>query len=389
MPAGNTLYFDNHASTPLDPRVSRMVTTISDVEFGNPHADDHAKGWSARAVIDQARTQIADAIGALPDEIIFTSGATEADNIAVLGAALGAPQGRSRILVSAIEHKAVLESAKAAESFGFELEFVPVNADGVIDLKKLATVVGADVAVVSVMAVNNETGIIQPVKEVAAIGSAAGAFVHCDATQAPTAGTIDVFDWGVDAASFSSHKVYGPKGVGALYLSGSAPWRPRALMFGGGQEQGLRPGTAPTGLCAGFGLAMSLLNDEERTELQLKRDRLLGLLRDSLPGLQLSGGDSPRHPGNLHVRFPGLDAKDLVTRLQPRLSASTGSACTSGMMTVSHVLTAMGLSEELASEFIRFSLGRFTTVADVDAGALLIVEAIHSVQSTNCAPVFK
>ena len=377
MPPPVNLYFDYQASTPLDPRVAERVASVSVVEFANPHADDHAMGWSARAIIDQARQQIAEAIGALAEEVIFTSGATEADNIGVLGAALGAPQGRRRILVSAIEHKAVLESAYAATDLGYAVEHIPVGPDGIVDLDWLSRAVGADVALVSIMAVNNEIGVFQPIAEAAKITASVGSFFHTDATQAPTAMSVDVFEWGVDAASLSSHKVYGPKGVGALYVSSAAPWRPRPLMFGGGQEGGLRPGTLPTALCSGFGLAMTLLSPQERSAVAALRDRLFDRLSAHVGDIRLTGAAAARHPGCLHVRFPTIDAKELVTRLQPHLSVSTGSACTSGIIKTSHVLTAMGLDEMDANSGVRFSLGRFTTDEDIEEAARLVVSALN------------
>jgi cysteine desulfurase len=383
MPADSNLYFDYQASTPLDPRVAELVASISVASFANAHAEDHATGWAAREIIETARQQVSESIGALPEEIIFTSGATEADNLGVLGAALGAPAGRRRVLVSAFEHKAVLESAAAAMAYGYVLEIIPVTPDGLVDVTWLEKAAGPDVAVISVMAVNNEIGTVQPITDVARIGAAVGAFVHTDATQAPAAFGLDVFRWGVDAASFSSHKVYGPKGVGALYLSSVAPWRPRPLMFGGGQEQGLRPGTLPTALCAGFGYAMTLLNDAERLEIAAKRDRFYEELRGAVHSVTPTCIDTPRHPGCLHVRFPGADGKDLITRLQPQLSASTGSACASGLITASHVLQAIGLSDQEAGEGVRFSIGRFTTPDDIKRAVRLIKVALAATQESD------
>lgn len=385
MVAAKNLYFDYQASTPLDPRVRDLMTSVSDASFANPHADDHAAGWQARSVIEHARQQVSEAIEAAPDEIIFTSGATEADNLGVLGAALGAPASRRRILVSAIEHKAVLESAYGAAAYGFSVEIIPVTSDGIVDLAWLKAEASVDVAVISVMAVNNEIGTIQPIADVAKIGASVGAFVHTDATQAPATIDLDMLAWDVDAASFSSHKVYGPKGVGALYLSASAPWRPRALMFGGGQERGLRPGTLPTNLCAAFGLAMSLMTADDRSAVATKRDRLLGHLRRKVPDIVVTCPDAPRHVGCLHVRFPGIDAKDLMTRLQPHLSASTGSACTSGLMTSSHVLKAIGFTDLEAGEGVRFSLGRFTSLNDVEDAAHLVSIAISDWRAAQAA----
>lgn len=368
----STIYLDYQASTPIDPRVSELVTSVSVASFANPHAEDHAAGWSAASVVEQARSRIATAIGAADDEVIFTSGATEADNLGVLGAALGAPPNRRRILTSAFEHKAVLECALASEALGFSVDMIPILPTGLIDLDRLDNMMAEDVAVVSVMAVNNEIGTIQPIPEVVALVEPFGAFMHTDATQAPLAMDLNMLDWGVDAASFSSHKVYGPKGVGALYLSSTAPWRPRALMFGGGQEGGLRPGTLPTPLCAGFGLAMTLLSKNERIKVASLRDRLARELIERLPSIQMTCEPSPRHPGCLHLRLPGRDAKDWVTRLQPTVQIAAGSACTSGVLHGSHVLMSLGWSSDQAHEGLRISLGRFSTVDEVQCAADLI-----------------
>ncbi|WP_125255813.1 cysteine desulfurase family protein [Brevundimonas fluminis] len=372
------IYLDYQASTPIDPRVSELVTSVSVASFANPHAEDHAGGWSAASVVEQARSRIATAIGAADGEIVFTSGATEADNLGVLGAALGAPPYRRRILISAFEHKAVLECARACEPLGFTVDMIPILPTGLVDLDRLEDLMGEDVAVVSVMAVNNEIGTIQPIAEVVARAEPFGAFVHTDATQAPLAMDLDMLDWGVDAASFSSHKLYGPKGVGALYLSSTAPWRPRPLMFGGGQEGGLRPGTLPTPLCAGFGLAMTLLSKEERSTVESLRERLAHELIQRLPDLVITCEAAPRHPGCLHLRLPGRDAKDWVTRLQPTVQVAAGSACTSGVMHGSHVLMSLGWSADAAHEGLRLSLGRFTTVAEVRTAAGLIAAAARA-----------
>lgn len=376
----NPIYLDYQASTPIDPRVSSVVASVSDVAIANPHADDHAGGWYAAKVIEQARGQIADAVGAISEEIVFTSGATEADNLGVLGAALGAPPTRRRIIVSAFEHKAVLECARAAETFGFTVDLLPVGPNGLIDLESLAALLAEDVAVVSIMTVNNEIGTIQPIAEAAALAVSAGAFMHTDATQAPLGIAVNVVEWGVDAASFSSHKVYGPKGVGALYLSATAPWRPRPLMFGGGQEQGLRPGTLPTALCAGFGEAMSLIGEADLQSVQELRDRLADRLRAELPSLVVTCETTMRHPGCLHIALPQVDAKDLATRLQPGVQLATGSACTSGVMHGSHVLAALGWSEAQSAEGLRISLGRFTTEAEIDAASEQLIAHARAMQ---------
>ena len=373
------IYLDYQASTPIDPRVKSVMLEAMERDFANPNSESHSAGWQARARVEQARATIAAAIGCDSDEVIFTSGATEADNIGVLGAALGAPDSRRRILVGATEHKAVLESAFAAEHHGFSVELLPVDCCGLIDLSELARRLSDDVAVISVMLVNNEIGTIQSLDEIVRISSAAGAFVHTDATQAPTAVDVDIRSIGVDAASFSSHKLYGPKGIGALYLSAAAPWRPRPLMFGGGQELGLRPGTLPTHLCVGFAQAFAIVADEgaeERQRVERLRDKFARLLREAVGSVILTAIPPQRHPGNLHVRFDGIEADDLLSRLQPLLHAATGSACTSGQTHHSHVLEAIGQPPAVAAQGVRFSLGRFTTAHDIQQAADLIGSAI-------------
>lgn len=371
-----TIYLDYMASTPLDPSVRAVVEAALRDEFANPSSEGHSLGWRARAAVEAARRDVAEVLGSSPNEILFTSGATEADNLGVLGAAMAAPASRRRILVSAAEHKAVLEAARAAEDLGFTVERIGVTSAGVVDLTDLRAKLGPDVAVVSVMAVNNETGVVQPVSEVAALAAATGAFVHTDATQAPAAMAVDVVAWGVDAASFSSHKVYGPKGVGALYLSATAPWRPRPLMHGGGQEYGLRPGTLPTPLCLGFAAALKSLCAAERVHITNLRDAFQRRLHDLASNMAVTGSGAPRHPGSLHVRFPGYDASDLLDRLQPSVCAATGSACTSGMIGPSHVLLALGWDPKAAEEGLRFSLGRFTTADEIELAAEAIAKAL-------------
>lgn len=375
----DTIYLDYQAATPIDPRVAEIMLGAMLTDFANPSSDDHALGWKAHQRVESARTAIADAFGAACEELIFTSGATEANNIAVLGAARNAPSNRRRILISAIEHKAVLEAGLALEAEGYEVERLPVDAAGRLDLSVLEQMDGSAVAVISVMAVNNETGVIQPVEAVARWAERHGVFSHCDAAQAPLAMAVDLTAWGVHAASLSSHKIYGPKGIGVLFLATDRPWSPRPLTFGGGQEQALRPGTLPTPLCVGFAAASTLVRQDgaaERRRIAALRDAFVASLRDLDPGLTLSAPLAERHSGNAHVAFSRADAADLLALLQPTVAASLGSACTSGLIGPSHVLTAMGVSDSDASRCVRFSLGRFTDAAqlaearDAIAGAL-------------------
>ncbi|WP_287011447.1 aminotransferase class V-fold PLP-dependent enzyme [Brevundimonas sp.] len=275
----------------------------------------------------------------------------------------------------------MLSPAHGLAQEGFEISYVAINESGRVDLDALRAQLDERVAVVSIMAVNNEIGVIQDVAALSAIIAASGAFFHVDATQAPAAMPVDLHAWGCDAASFSAHKLYGPGGIGAAYLSAAAPWRPSSLVSGGGQEDGLRAGTVPQALCAGFGKACELLQNqgaEDRIHAERLRAKMLAVLRRHFPGAEETAGTSPRHPGCLHVRLPGVDAADLLLRLQPKVAAAIGSACTSGQIGASHVLRALGWGESAAGEALRFSVGRFTTEADV----ALLDDALENLWAT-------
>lgn len=382
------VYMDYQASTPVDPRVFAVMRPFFEgaAGLGNPHAADHAYGWDADAAINRARDQVATLIGADSDEVIFTSGATEANNLALLGAMRGAPSSRREIVVSAIEHKCVLAVGRALVDEGFTLRVAPVLADGTIDLGELARLIGQDTAIVSVMAVNNETGVAQPVTQVGELCRAAGALFHSDAAQALAVKGIDVDSWNVDFLSLSAHKAYGPKGIGALYVRRERRPQLRSIMFGGGQEDGLRPGTLPTPLCVGFGAACQILSDEREAEIERThclRDRLFEQLRAAIPNLEVNGTLIGRHPGNLNIRVPGIDAELLLAAARPKLAAATGSACTSGTTEPSHVLIAMGLSGAQAAESIRLSLGRLTREEEVTAAASVLAAAAEEVRESG------
>lgn len=382
------VYMDYQASSPLDPRVFAAMRPYLEGPrgIGNPHATDHGYGWDADAAVTQARTEIAQAIGADADEIIFTSGATEANNLALLGTARAAPPERRDVIVSAIEHKCVLAAVRVLADEGFRVHVVPVNAAGIIDLDALAARISSSVALVSVMAVNNETGVTQPIAAIGELCRTTGILVHSDAAQALAVSEIDVNAWNVDMLSLSAHKSYGPKGIGALYLRRERRNRIRPIMFGGGQEDGLRPGTLPTPQCVGFGAACSLLGNtrpNERKRIAALRNQMLDRLRTALPDLVVNGTMADRHPGNLNVRVPGIEAELLLAAARPRLAAATGSACTSGLTEPSHVLTAMGLSANEALESIRLSLGRFTEDKDVEMAVSAFVDAAEEVRHSR------
>ncbi len=380
----NTIYADYQATTPADARVVESMAPFWSEAFGNPHSNDHVIGWRAASSVQQAATSVGALIGADPDEIIFTSGATESNNLALFGLARRAPEGRRRILVSAIEHKCVLAAARAlAEREGFEVDTIPVSREGLVDLDYLEDVLDEEVLVVSVMAVNNEVGTIQNIESISNMTSPLGIIFHCDAAQAPSAMVMGQFASQVDLLSLSGHKIYGPKGVGALFIRREVQRWVEPLIYGGGQQDGLRSGTMPTPLCVGMATAAEIMGSPEaaieRERVAAQRDSFVHLLSEIIPSPELNGpvGDL-RHPGNANLRFSGMVAQDILGSLQPHLAASTGAACTSGITESSHVLQAMGLSASEAEASIRFSFGRFTTDEEVRKAAYLVNGAVDS-----------
>ncbi|MDE1904121.1 MAG: aminotransferase class V-fold PLP-dependent enzyme [Alphaproteobacteria bacterium] len=378
-PNAAPVYLDNHATTPCDPRVVAAMVPWFTERFGNPHSLTHAYGREAEQAVEQARAQLADLIGADPRELIFTSGATEANNMAIKGAARFHRQfGKDGVVTLATEHKCVLESAKALERDGFRVTVLPVGGDGLVDLDALARAIDDKTAIVSVMAAHNEIGVIQPIKEIAALAHAKGALFHTDAAQAVGKIAVDVADLGVDLMSISGHKIYGPKGIGALYLRRRPRARIEPLFDGGGQERGMRSGTLPVPLIVGLGQAAALAKAEmlgEAQRLLALRTRFLAGLRAKVPDVVLNGNTERRLPGNLNLSFSGLKAIDLIAAC-PGLALSTGSACTAAEVEPSYVLRALGLGEELASSSLRIGLGRFTTATEVDFAVDTLAAAV-------------
>ena len=376
------IYLDGFATTPLSPEArDAMVAAWSHpANAGSPHE----LGGRAASNIARARADVARLIGASPYEIVFTSGATEANNLAILGAARWAVASgvpRRRIVVSAVEHKAVLEPARVLAAQGFDLTIAPVDRSGVVDLVALANLVDEETLLVCVMAANNETGAIQPVREVVALSRRVGALIHCDAAQAAGKIDLNVVDIDVDYLSLSAHKLYGPVGVGALYVSAAAP-TPGALQFGGGQQAGVRPGTEPVPLIAGFAAASSgaharMAADDARA-VRLA-DRLVSLLEQHQVTVARATGDAPVLPGSLCLRLDDIDADDLVASLAHTVCLSTGSACTTGQILPSHVLQAMGYNQAEARSVLRIYCGRYNTDDEIDRAASLIAVAYKRV----------
>jgi cysteine desulfurase len=369
------IYLDNQSTTPLDPRVLEAMLPYFTEHFGNPHSESHVYGKNAAAAIEAARAELAHLINADPREMVFTSGATEANNLALKGAAhfahahpLTGREPRDQIITLATEHKCVLESAAALAREGFAVITLPVEPSGLVSLGRLAAALTDRTLLVSVMAAHNEIGVIQPLAQIGALCRARGILFHSDAAQAAGKIALDVEAMQIDLMSISGHKVYGPKGVGALYVRRRPRVRLLPLIDGGGQERGLRSGTLPTPLCVGLGCAAALAAAEmegEAVRLRGLRDRLQANLMRRIGGLTINGDTEHRLPGNLNLSFPGISAPDLIEAC-PSVAMSTGSACTSATVEPSYVLRALGLSEALANASIRLGLGRFTTAAEID-----------------------
>jgi cysteine desulfurase len=374
------VYLDNQATTRCDPRVASVMLPWFTEHYGNPHSVEHVMGTEAEAAVEDARAQVAALVGADAKELVFTSGATESNNVAIKGAARHAQRSgndRRRVVTVATEHKCVLESVGDLAEEGFEPVFLPVRPDGLLDPDALREALTVPTLLVSVMAVNNEIGVVQDIPGLAAIAKQSGALFHTDIAQATGKIPVDLTAWKVDLASVSGHKIYGPKGVGALFVRRRPRVRLAPLFSGGGQERGLRSGTLPAPLIIGLGeacrLAQAEMADEAKRFAGL-RDRLLDRLRTAIPELGLNGSTQDRIAGNLNLTFPGVTAADLMARV-PDLCVSTGSACSSAAIEPSYVLRAIGLSDDAASRTLRIGIGRFTSAADIDYAAAALTAA--------------
>jgi cysteine desulfurase len=363
------VYLDYQATTPCDPRVLEAMLPWFTEKFGNPSSVTHGYGREAEQAVERARGQLASIIRADPREIVFTSGATEANNLAVKGALRFHRQfGKDHVVTLATEHKCVIESCRAMEAEGFRASYLPVEPSGLVDLGRLEKALDDGTVLVSVMAAHNEIGVIQPLAEIGALCRARGVLFHTDAAQAVGKIALDVDAMQIDLMSISGHKIYGPKGVGALYVRRRPRARISPLIDGGGQERGLRSGTLPTPLCVGIGEAAALaeaeMDEEARRLLALRQRFLAGILR-ALPQTQLNGDPERRLPGNLNLSFPGVKAPALIEAC-PGLALSTGSACTAAEIAPSFVLRALGVPDDLAAASLRIGLGRFSTADEVD-----------------------
>lgn len=384
-PATRPIYLDNHATTPVDPRVlAKMLPYFTDV-FGNASSTDHEHGAEAHAAVERARGQVARAIGAEAKEIVFTSGATESINLALVGAAEARKTTGRHIVTSVIEHPAVLDTCRHLESRGWEVTYVPVNSNGLHDPGQFAEAVRPDTILVTVMAANNEIGVLQPIREIAAVAHGVGAWFHTDATQAVAYTDMDVRAVRVDLLSFSAHKLYGPKGVGALFTRLDYPRvRLRRQTHGGDHERGIRSGTLNVPGIVGFGAAAELAAANRITEskrVNALRDSLLRQLVEQVSEVEINGDLNQRLPNNLNAAFVGLEARSLLTLVSSDVSLSLGSACATGKVEPSHVIGALGHADERSHASIRFGLGRFNTEEDIAVAVVAILNAVNRLRS--------
>ena len=376
------IYLDNHATTPVDPRVIDVMMPYFGEKFGNPHSSSHYYGWEAAEAVEIAREQIADLIGAKPNEIFFTSGATESNNTAIKGVARFYKSRRKHLITCVTEHMCVLDSAFQLEREGFDVTYLHVGVDGLIDLDELKKAITDQTILVSIMTVQNEIGVIQPISEIGAICRENRVFLHTDAAQAVGKITVNVDEMKVDLLSLTAHKIYGPMGIGALYVRKTPRVRLEPMFNGGGQENGLRSGTLPPPLCVGLGHALKIAKVEmaaEALRLKNQRDRMWKNLNRELSGLHLNGTIKHRGPGNLCISIEDVDAESLMAAL-PGLALSSGSACTSASEESSHVLKALGLSNEMAEASLRIGLGRFNTDEELDLATNSLIEAVVKVR---------
>jgi len=380
------IYLDNHATTRVDPRVVTAMLPYFTEHFGNAASRNHEFGWEAEQAVDKARKQIADLIGATPKEIIFTSGATESNNLAIKGVAEMYAEKGNHIITEVTEHKAVLDTCKRLEKSGCRVTYLPVKADGTIDLEDLRRAIDDKTILVSIMAANNEIGVLQPVREIGKICHERGVLFHTDAVQAVGKVLFNVIDDFVDVASISAHKIYGPKGVGALYVRRRNPRvRIAAQIDGGGHERGMRSGTLNVPGIVGLGNACEIAQQEmaeESARLSALRDRLKTKLEAELDYVHVNGSMEHRLPGNLNMSFVYVEGESLLMGIND-VAVSSGSACTSATLEPSYVLKALGLGDDVAHSSIRFGLGRFNTEAEVDYVAAKVIQVVRHLRELS------
>jgi len=380
------IFMDNHSTTPMDPRVLEAMLPYFVEKFGNAASRNHAFGWEAEKAVDQAREQIAHLIHCDPKEIIFTSGATESDNLALKGVAEMYREKGNHIITVVTEHKAVLDTCKRLEKMGYEVTYLPVKTDGMVDLDALKAAITEKTILISIMMANNEIGVIQPVAEIGKIAKERGVIFHCDATQGVGKIPVDVQAMGIDVMAFSAHKMYGPKGIGALYVRKKNPRvRIAPMMDGGGHERGMRSGTLNVPGIVGFGKACELADKEmveESARLTRLRERLREGILKGLDEVYLNGHPTQRLPGNLNMSFAYVEGESLLMGLK-EIALSSGSACTTATLEPSYVLRSLGVGSDLAHSSLRFGLGRFNTEEEVDYAVQRVVETVRRLREMS------
>ncbi len=378
------IYLDYQSTTPIDPRVIEVMMRSMSEDFGNPHSRTHAFGWKSEELIEIARKQVAELIGADAKEIIFTSGATESNNLAIKGVAKFYGESKNHIITIATEHKCVINSARDLEQEGYEVTFLQVQKNGLIDLNQLENAITDKTCLVSIMSVNNEIGVIQPLKEIGTLCRKKGVFFHTDAAQAFGKIPLNVDEMNIDLMSISAHKIYGPKGIGAIYIRRKPRVRIKPIISGGGQERGLRSGTLATFLAVGFGKAAEIAKNEmEKDYVHIKKlsDKLYNAVMKN-EFVYLNGDKENRYPGNLNFSFAGIEGESMIMAIKD-LAVSSGSACTSASLEPSYVLHSLGVEDELAHTSIRFGIGRFTTEEEIDYAINLLQTKINKLRELS------
>jgi cysteine desulfurase len=380
------IYMDNHATTPMDPRVLEAMLPYFMEKFGNAASRNHPFGWTAEEAVEQAREQIAKLVGATAKEIIFTSGATESDNLAIKGVAEMYREKGNHIITAVTEHKAVLDTCKRLEKYGYRVTYLPVQKDGLVDLEDLKRAIDDKTILVTIMAANNEIGVLQPWREIGKICHERGVLFHTDGVQAVGKVPIDVVKDNIDLMSITAHKIYGPKGVGALYVRRKNPRvQISAIIDGGGHERGMRSGTLNVPGIVGLGKACAIAKEEmaqEGAHLAALRDRLRDRIMGRLDEVYINGSPEHRLPGNLNISFAYVEGESLLMGIND-VAVSSGSACTSATLEPSYVLKALGTGDDLAHSSIRFGIGRFNTQAEVDYVADRLIEVVQRLRELS------
>lgn len=379
------LYLDAQSTTPLDPRVLDAMLPFLTSLYGNPHSRTHAYGWESEKAVELAREQVASLINADPKEIVFTSGATESNNLAVKGVARFYEEKKKHIITTQTEHKCVLDSCRYLESQGFKITYLPVQRNGLIDLKQLEDTIDSNTSLVSIMTVNNEIGVRQPIEEIGQLCRSKKVFFHTDAAQAVGKIPVDVNKMNIDLLSISGHKIYGPKGIGALYIRRKPRVRLEPIISGGGQERGMRSGTLPTPLVVGLGAAAKVCQDEleyDHMRISALADRLIKRITSELTHVIINGDPEKRYPGCVNISFSYVEGESLLMACKD-IALSSGSACTSASLEPSYVLRALGVDDDLAHSSIRFGIGRFTTEKEIDFVADTAIKHVKNLRSMS------